>query len=150
MFMPQAGRRRGVQSLLVDPYRQVKLGLLFLVLNCVFAVLILGVFGYYVLDIYKAVSLYFQLSNQESQLALQKFFWPLAVVFGLIALFVLSTLYISVKYTHQIYGPLVSIHRFLDELLAGRRPAELSLRESDQLQDLAEKLNKVASLVEGR
>ena len=142
--MVQKGRRRGFRSLLVEPFEQVKLGLLFLLVNTLFAVLMLGTFGWYVWDIYKAVSVYFQLSHQESELALAKFYLPVGIILGLVLLFVATTLYVSIRYTHEIYGPLVSIHRFLDDLLGGRKPPTITLRESDQLQDLAGKLNNIA------
>jgi hypothetical protein len=140
------GRRRGFKSWFVEPYRQVKLGLLFLVTNLVFSALILGVFGYYVWDMYSAVSSYFHLTQEQSSLALAKFSTPMIVGSGLIVVFVITTIMLSVKYTHQIYGPLISIHRFLDQMLAGEKPESLQLRESDQLQDLAEKLNTIAEV----
>lgn len=140
------GRRGGLKGLFVEPYRQVKLGLMFLIVNFTFSVLILGVFGYYVWDMYTAVSSYFHLTQSQSALALAKFTTPMIVGAGLIVLFVSSTIYVSVKYTHEIYGPLVQIHRFLDEILAGERPGALQLRESDQLKDLAKKLNTLADL----
>lgn len=140
------GRRRGFKSWFVEPYRQVKLGLLFLVTNLIFSVLIFGVFGYYVWDMYSAVSSYFHLTQEQSSLALAKFSTPMIAGAGLIIIFVITTIMLSVKYTHQIYGPLVSIHRFLDQMLAGEKPDSLQLRESDQLQDLAEKLNTIAEV----
>jgi len=69
---------------------------------------------------------------------------PIIACASLIVLFVLTTIIVSVRYTHEIYGPLVSIHRYLDEVLAGTVPQRIQLRESDQLQDLANKLNSVA------
>jgi signal transduction histidine kinase len=138
------GRRRGFQSWFVEPYKQVRLGLMFLLVNFVFAALIVGVFGYYVLDMYDAVVTYFKLSGAESQMTMQKFGVPLAIGGALILLFVLTTIMVSVRYTHEIYGPLVSIHRYLDEVLGGRTPGPINLRESDQLKDLATKLNAMA------
>ena len=137
-------RRRGFVSWFVDPYKQVKLGLMFLVLNLLFAALIFIVFGYYVLDIYTAVSSYFHLTTDQNYTTMSKFAMPVITGSALIIAFVIATILISVKYTHQIYGPLVSIHRFLDQILDGQRPDKLSLRQSDQLQDLAKKLNLVA------
>lgn len=119
------------------------MGLMFLLVNIVFAILILSVFGYYVIDIYRAVTLYFQLNDQESMMTLEKFGVPIAIGTLLIFLFVITTIMVSVRYTHGIYGPLVSIHRFLDELLEGKRPSNIQIRESDQLRDLAEKLNRL-------
>lgn len=144
------GRRKGVKSLLVEPYKQVKLGLMFLLVNLVFSVLIVTVFGYFLWDIYRTISTYFHLTEQESILTMGKFAWPAIIGGSLIGLFVLTTLLVSIRYTHEIYGPLVSIHRFLDDVLEGRKPHNLQLRESDQLKDLATKLNKVATLMGGK
>ena len=138
------GRRRGFKSWFVEPYKQVRLGLMFLLVNLCFTVLIIGVFGYYVFDIYEAVSTYFKLSGAESAMTLAKFTVPLVVCGGLMLLFVLTTILVSVRYTHEIYGPLVSIHRYLDDVLSGRGSSPIQLRESDQLKDLARKLNNVA------
>ena len=137
-------RRRGFQSWFVEPYKQVRLGLMFLLVNFCFSFMIIGVFGYYVFDIYDAVATYFKLSGDESQMTLQKFGVPVAIGGALILLFVITTILVSVRYTHDIYGPLVSIHRYLDDILSGRTPTPIQLRESDQLKDLAEKLNSVA------
>lgn len=142
--MAQQGRRRGFKSFIVEPYKQVKLGLMFLIVNTIFSLLILGVFGYYVVDLYSAVVAHFKLTGQENQLALVKFSVPMIAATALMALFVVTTMMVSIRYTHQIYGPLVSINRFLDELLLGQKPNLLNLRDSDQLQDLAKKLNEFA------
>lgn len=140
-------RRRGFQGWFVEPYKQVRLGLMFLLVNFCFAALIIGVFGYYVYDMYDSVATYFKLSGSESTVAMQKFAFPMAIGVGLIILFIVTTILVSVRYTHEIYGPLVSIHRYLDDVLTGRTPSPIMLRESDQLKDLATKLNSVAERV---
>jgi hypothetical protein len=141
------GRRGGVRGLFIEPYRQVKLGLMFLAVNFTFAALIFAVFGYYVWDMYTAVSSYFQLTQSQNAMALTKFSIPILVGAALLLLFIATTILISVKYTHEIYGPLVQIHRFLDEFLESKRPGPLHLRESDQLKDLASKLNTMAEIM---
>ena len=138
------GRRRGFVSWFVEPYKQVRLGLMFLLVNFAFSILIIGVFGYYVLDMYDAVVTYFKLSGAESQMTMHKFSVPMAIGSALILLFVVTTILVSVRYTHHIYGPLVSIHRYLDEILSGKTPHPIQLRDSDQLQDLAMKLNQMS------
>lgn len=142
--MKLPSRRRGFRSWFVEPYIQVKLGFLFLVLNFVFAGLILGIFGYYVWDMYQAMAVYFHLSSEQSAEILAKFKVPLIVGCGLVLSFIAFSILIAVRYTHRIYGPLVSIHRFLDELQQGLKITPLVLRESDQLKGLAEKLNRWA------
>ncbi len=144
--MKQSGRRRGFVSWLVEPYRQVKLGLIFLLLNFVFAGLTLGIFGYYIWDISQTLAVYFKLSSDQSMEILQKFQTPVYAGCFLMFILVIASILVSVRYTHQIYGRLVSIHRFLDEYLSGETVQPLLLRESDQLQELAEKLNQVMYL----
>ena len=140
-MMKDAGRRRGLGSILVDPYKQIKIGLLFIILNFLFSAAIFGIFGYYVMSIYEAVSTYFTMSAQESLITFAKFQVPLAVCGVITAGFVALTLFLSIRYTHTIYGPLISINRFLEDLLEGKKPDAIKLRKSDELQDLAEKLN---------
>lgn len=142
--MKPSRRRRGFLSWFVEPYRQVKLGLMFLTLNFVFAGLFFLVFGYYFLDVYQTLAEYFRLSEMQSHEVLSKFYPPIIIGAALLLVFISLTILLSVMYTHRIYGPLVSIHRFLDEVLENQRVKPLVLRESDQLQELAEKLNLLA------
>ena len=144
--MKPTGRRRGFKSWFVEPYRQVKLGLLFLILNLAFAGLMFGIFGYYIWDIYQTLAVYFKLTSDQSSEILLKFQAPIVAGTLLIFIFVVISIMVAVRYTHQIYGPLVSIHRFLDEYLEGITVTPLALRESDQLKDVAEKLNHLLSL----
>lgn len=139
-------QRRKFASLFIEPYRQVKLGLMFLILNLVFAAAILGTFGYYLYDVYKSIKVYFELSGAQSVEISSKLSIPMGIGAGLILGFVVITILIAVKYTHRIYGPLVSIHRYLDDILSNRRAKPLVIRESDQLQELASKLNQVAEI----
>lgn len=141
--MKPTGRRRGFASWFVEPHRQVKLGLMFICLNLVFSFLILGVFGFYFWDVYSTVANYFQLTSDQSTQVLDKFLPPMFIAASFTVVFVVLSILLSVKYTHRIYGPLVSIHRFLDEFLSGEPVTPLNLRESDQLLELAEKLNEL-------
>ena len=144
--MKQSGRRRGFKSWFVEPYRQVKLGLIFLLLNFLFAGLTIGIFGFYVWDISQSLAVYFKLSSDQSAEIMQKFQMPIFAGSLLMMIFVAVSILVSVRYTYQIYGPLVSIHRFLDEYLQGGTVSPLILRESDQLQELADKLNQMNEL----
>lgn len=138
-------RRRGFISWFVEPYRQIKLGLIFLLLNLFFCCLLFGILSYYLIDIYKVIEIYFQLSPDQGLQIISKFKIPILIIITLMILFVAVTILTSVKYTHQIYGPLVSINRFLDELLTSKERASLNLRTSDQLKDLASRLNQLAT-----
>lgn len=141
--MKVTGRRRGFKSWFVEPYRQVKLGLMFVLINIIFSILIFGLFGYFLWDVYLSVSAYFALTSEQNQETFMKFGAPAVAGAALILLFMVTTLMVSVRYTHQIYGPLVSIQRFLDDIVNGKNPDPINLRESDQLKGLATKLNQM-------
>ena len=134
-------------QILIEPYQQLRFGLIFILINIVFAALICSVFGYFLWDIYEAISEYFKLDPSQKTMTAEKFLWPLLMGLGVVALFVVTTLFTSARYTHQIYGPLVSIRRFLDELLSSKKPDPIRLRKTDQLHDLADRLNNLAGLI---
>ena len=135
--------RRG--SILIEPYKQLRFGLTFLLVNFLFATVFLGVFGYYLWEVYQAMSVYFRLDEAQAFVTFEKIRQPALLGLGITVLFIATTLFLSARYTHQIYGPKVSFLRFIDELLADQRPAPIKLRASDQLQDLAAKLNELAA-----
>ena len=149
----EGNRRGGTISMLVEPYFQVRLGAMMFVLNLIFGLLISGVVYYYVMDIYHAVSAHLQFTQDQAVESWRQFFQPFAVCLSLVAVFFLLTFFIIIRYTHRIYGPLVSIHAYLDELLSEvesrdvKKIPSLQLRSSDQLVTLAEKLNKLATFL---
>ncbi|MCB9228801.1 MAG: hypothetical protein H6618_04240 [Deltaproteobacteria bacterium] len=133
--------RRG--AILIEPYKQLRFGIMFLFINLIFSSLLLGVFLYFLWDIYEALSVYFRLDASQTVITMTKLMQPAAVALLLVILFIGATLAMSARYTHQIYGPMVSVRRFLDELLEGRQPHPIRLRASDQLQDLVIRLNEI-------
>ena len=140
-------RRRGFVSWFVEPYRQVKLGLIFVLLNLTFSLIFFCVVGYFFLDVYGSLISYFNLTADQGGQVAEKLKLPMYICFMVIASFWVSTILASAKYTHQIYGPLVSIERFLDDLIAARPFSPVEVRDGDQLKQLAAKLNKVGERV---
>ncbi len=131
---------------LIEPYKQLRFGIMFISINVIFALLMIIVFGYYLWDIFEAINEYFKLDHSQEMMTASKLAEPLGIFIGLVVLFIISTLYLSARYTHQIYGPLVSIRRYLDDLLEGKNPKPIKLRANDQLHDLVDRLNKLADL----
>jgi hypothetical protein len=144
------GRRGGVRSKLVEPYFQIKLGLMFIVVNVIFSVLIGGVVYWVLSDVFAALKTYFQLTGGDASLTIGKLSNPMMIIGSMVMMFVGTTFYVAVHYTHKIYGPLVSINRFVDELLEERIPSKLLLRDGDELQDLAIKLNELADKMKAK
>ncbi|MDD9951247.1 MAG: hypothetical protein OXT67_06735 [Zetaproteobacteria bacterium] len=131
--------RRG--KILIEPYAQLRFGLVFLMVNLLFSVILLSVFTYYLWDVYVALTSYFTLTNRELVITWQKFQTPFFTSLFVLVIFIVTSLVVSARYTHQIYGPLVSINRFVDQLIAGKVPEKIRLREGDQLGSLVDRLN---------
>ena len=53
-----------------------------------------------------------------------------------------AMLYFGIQVTHRIAGPIYSFERHLDQIIAGERPNPVQLRDTDELQELCEKLNR--------
>lgn len=47
----------------------------------------------------------------------------------------------AVLLTHRFFGPMVSIHRYFDELMKGNLDAKIEIRKDDELHDLCDRLN---------
>ncbi len=141
-------RRGGIRSWFVEPYLQIRLGLIFLVLNLVFAIIFCGVVGYFFLDVYQVLAGYFSFTSVESSQVLIKLQMPIMVAFGLVLAFVLATILVSVRYTHSIYGPLISVHSFLDNILSSKKVKPLELRSGDQLEGLVDRLNRLSVMLD--
>ena len=141
-------RRGGIKAWFIDPYKQIKIGLVFLTLNLIFAALFAGIAGYYFIEVYSAMAKYFSFTTIEAGQVLAKFQVPIILCLVMVGLFVLISILISVRYTYTIYGPMVSIQNFIDGLLDQNIVPPIELRKGDQLSNIATRLNKLAKLIE--
>jgi signal transduction histidine kinase len=74
-----------------------------------------------------------------------------AVIIGLaLAGLVVTMLFVVVRRTHKMYGPMVSIHRFLQELQKGNYAVRIAVRETDDFQRLVNELNSLAEALHER
>ena len=138
-------RRGGFISLIVEPYRQIKLSAMILGLNLLFGIALGFAVYFYIADIHGAVSGFCQLNAVESDETWAKFLKPILVILSIVLVFFVLSFVIIIVYTHQIYGPLVSIHRYLDNVAMAKKTQPLSIRSSDQLVHLSEKLAVLGS-----
>ena len=136
--------RRSLKSV-IEPYRQVKLGLVLACLNLVFTFALLSTFAYFLFDIYKVLQIYFKLDALQSQVSMAKFAWPLFLSILLSLTFISLTVWLTIRYTNRVYGPLVAINRYLDNWIDFKNLSPIILRRKDHLKDLAAKLNFLGS-----
>ncbi len=72
-----------------------------------------------------------------------------AFVFGafVIGLF---TIYLSIKLSNRVYGPLIPLQRHIDNLKQGMYSSRVILRRNDELTELRDSLNDLAAVLEAR
>ncbi len=71
--------------------------------------------------------------------------------FGLVALtglLSLTSFIVGLRLSHRLAGPLRRLDKYLELLLAGNYSERVSLRESDEFRDIADKLNVLADRLE--
>ncbi len=124
-----------------EAHRQVKLGTLFLLLNLISSLTLLGLFSFYFWDIYTIVADYFQLSEASSNQVLDKVEGPVMICGCLVLIFLTCSLVLSVKHTGRIYNALNAIGVFIDKLPSSSDVSKLNLQYSRQLAEISAKLN---------
>lgn len=71
-------------------------------------------------------------------------------IIGIGLVLTLMVAFFAMIVSHRIYGPLVPISKFLQEIKSGNYSARVAVRKEDQLQDLVTQLNEVAEALEAR
>ena len=128
-------------SNLSAPFLQIKMGFYVLALCLLYAL----IFGIYLWDSYEEQYFRFEASydgeNAASlfQQTLQSQY-TLALA-CLILVFLLTMLWLVIRRTHRMYGPMVAINRHLDEMLESTYSGDIKIRANDDFHELVESLN---------
>ena len=144
-------KSRLLTSILMDPFRQIKFGVYMIGISLAFVAATAVIFISAFYDQYKHVMGIFNIVDPEIQwgMILNDVFYTNAVRLGVFfILFLISIFFIVFRLTHRYYGPLVSIERFVEEMIQGRYEARVSIRSKDELQDLVKKLNLLAEALD--
>lgn len=145
--------RRGLKSMIVDPFKQIKFGLYVMGVSLAF----LAIFGFLFVnaftDQYQHVMGIFNVvdPNLKWELVTNDVFKTNAMIVAGFFVFYIATMFTLVFHlTQRYYGPLVSIQRFVGQITDGQYDKRCKIREKDELQDLVRMLNKMADQIEAR
>ncbi|MBF0254098.1 MAG: HAMP domain-containing protein [Candidatus Omnitrophica bacterium] len=72
------------------------------------------------------------------------------VFFGNLILAAPFIFYAAIRFSHRIVGPLPKMYRYLERVGKGIFPGRLTIRENDELQELAEVINRMADDLKSR
>jgi HAMP domain-containing protein len=145
--------KRSVRSTLIEPFSQIKFGIYVIGASLAFVVLIAAMFVYAFYQQYQHLMGIFNITDARDQLQLvtNDIFYSNAIKIGLMLfLYMAGMFFLVFKLTHRYYGPLVSIERFIDEIAKGKYKNRVKIRQRDELQRLANRLNEMATALEKR
>ena len=151
MSSSNSPNNRNLTKLLIDPLKQIKIGLYMIGISLGFIVVSGYLFVNAFSDQYQHLMTIFQVADPSDtwELIMNDVFKANAIkVLIFFAVFFIVTIYIVFSTTHKYYGPLISIERFIQELTEGNYEARVQIRKKDELQNLVSKLNDLAVQLE--
>lgn len=144
---------RNWRAVLIEPFKQLKLGAYVIAITIVFVVLLGLLFIKAFWEQYQQIMEIFAVTRPQEQLQLvtNDIFFRNAWTIGLFLLcFLVAMLTVVIRVTHRYYGPLVAIHRFVQAMTQGDYSRRVMLRRQDELHELADHLNCMAEALERR
>lgn len=137
--------KRQISAYLVEPFKQIRFGLHVTAVCLISVILLSYVFVNSFYEQYQHVAEIFKVAEVDDLVVNDVFVrnaWKLGfVLLGMVA----ATVGVVVWRTHKMYGPVVSIQRFLKELHRGNYAVRLSIRQRDDFKNVVESLNQLAS-----
>lgn len=143
------GKRRFL-AYLVEPFKQIRFGLHVVTVCFAFAALVGIVFVHAFREQYQQVVEIFKVIDQNALVENTVFYKNSIIMGSVLAAFVVSIVAVVVRRTHRMYGPMVSIERFVDELKKGNYAVRINIRERDDFQSLVTQLNQLAEALHSR
>ncbi len=152
---PAGSDRKGrtLSTTLIEPFKQIKMGLYVLAISVLFVILTSALFVRAFSEQYQHVMGIFNVvdPNLKWELIMNPVFFSNAKILAVLFIaYVLILFGLVFWLTHKYYGPLVSVERFVDKISKGEYHSRVSIRQRDELQRLVTKLNSMAEKLEAR
>ena len=144
---------RNLRTILIEPFKQVKLGIYVIIVALTFTVITGALFVFAFVEQYRHVMEIFQVVDPKFRWEVvtnDVFYTNISRVGALLVTFIVVLFVVVFRSTHKYYGPLVSIERFVDQIAEGDYSKRVVIRRSDELQRLAARLNLMAQKLEER
>jgi len=149
--MSEIRSKRNLKSIVVEPFKQIKIGAYVIVVSLGFLVFAGASISYAFYEQYQQVMEIFNVVDSSTQWELVTndiFFKNALILAGVFIAYVVLLFVIVFKATHRIYGPLVGVERFVGQLTSGDYQRRIVIRRGDELQRLADQLNRLAEHLE--
>lgn len=133
--------KRKLSNLLLKPLLQTKIGLYFIAITILVALSLAAAIYYHFADLFIAI-LDLTDAGDEVKDLLNVYWSSIQIwIYGLLAVYVSTTILISIWYTHRFVGPAVAFHKHLVAIANGDYTYRTNLRRHDAFEELADALN---------
>jgi hypothetical protein len=137
-------KRRTLRAYLVEPFQQIRFGLHVAMVSVGTTLLLAYLFIRSQREQYQQVIDIFEVT-ETTDLITNDVFLRNAFLIGAALLGTMAVMmFVVIRRTHKMYGPMVSILRFVGELTRGNYAVRIHIRERDDFQGLVQKLNALA------
>jgi hypothetical protein len=146
-------KRRSFRAYLVEPFKQIRFGLHVVFVSLLFAAVFAHFFISAFLEQYQQVFEWFSVIEPESKAAMldnQVFIRNGYILTATICAFIATTLFVVIRRTHRMYGPMISMMRFVAELKRGNYAVRIHIRERDDFHNFVAELNALAESLQSR
>jgi signal transduction histidine kinase len=137
-------KRRSLRAYLVEPFQQIRFGMHVIVVSLLFATLFSYLTYSAFVEQYSQVIEIFSVTETSDLITNDIFKKNGLLIGGALFGFCATMMFVVVRRTHKMYGPMVSIMRFLRELQKGNYAVRIHVREKDDFKGLVSKLNELA------
>ena len=148
------GRKaRNIRNIIIEPFKQIKLGVYVLGACLAFIVITSWMVYSAFSEQYQQVMTIFGIVDQSNKYELivnDVFIGNALRITAFFVSFIGVIFYVVFRATHKFYGPLVSIERFVKEIMRGDYTQRIVIRRGDELQKLVLSLNQMAETLEKR
>lgn len=145
-----AVQRRSVRAYLIEPFQQIHFGLYVSGVSIVFCLVIAGLVFRAFSEQYQQVVQIFEVADFMALLTNDVFIKNAYIIGGTLLAFVAVMTAVVIQRTHRMYGPMVSIQRFVIEIARGNYAVRIKIRKKDDFQKLTEALNSMAEALHQR
>jgi len=137
-------KRRTFRAYLVEPFKQIRFGLHVVMVSLSFAAIFAYVFLEAFREQYQQVFDFFNVADQAAMVENDIFIRNKLKLTLTIVAFVAVTLFVVIRRTHRMYGPMISMMRFVAELKKGNYAVRIHIRPHDDFHNFVAELNALA------
>ncbi|MCB9229417.1 MAG: hypothetical protein H6618_07385 [Deltaproteobacteria bacterium] len=140
-------KKRKLRNYFLQPLLQIRLGLYSILLTILFSATIMMIL-YLNLEDFTTILLALTDSESEirelfSEYISQTIWWVLILVL----IFIITSISVSVVYTHKLVGPTIAFRSQIEKLRHGEFQSRITLRKGDGFQEVADEINLLTEIL---